>query len=37
MNPPPRLIFAAGDNGNFIRSLAFSPDGYHIATVADDG
>jgi len=37
MNPPPRMIFAAGDNGNFIRALSFSSDGYHVATVADDG
>ncbi|XP_076340067.1 WD repeat and SOCS box-containing protein 1-like isoform X2 [Tachypleus tridentatus] len=35
--PPPRLIYASGANGTWIRGLSFSPDGSHIATVADDG
>ncbi len=30
------MIFANGENGNFIRSVAFCPDGQHIATIADD-
>jgi len=35
--PPPRPIYASGANDNYIRSLSFSPDGEHIATVCDDG
>ncbi|XP_025017734.1 WD repeat and SOCS box-containing protein 1 isoform X2 [Tetranychus urticae] len=37
LQPPPRSIYAAGENGHFIRHLSFSPDGGHIASVADDG
>jgi hypothetical protein len=36
LRPPPTMIFANGENGNFIRSVAFCPDGQHIATIADD-
>ncbi|XP_013787389.1 WD repeat and SOCS box-containing protein 1-like isoform X2 [Limulus polyphemus] len=35
--PPPRLIYASGANGTWVRGLSFSPDGTHIGTVADDG
>jgi WD repeat/SOCS box-containing protein 1 len=35
--PPPLPIYASGANDNYIRSLSFSPDGEHIATVCDDG
>uniref|UniRef100_T1IJW0 SOCS box domain-containing protein n=1 Tax=Strigamia maritima TaxID=126957 RepID=T1IJW0_STRMM len=35
--PPPRPIFASGANGKWIRSVAFSPFGTHVASVADDG
>lgn len=35
--PSPRLIYASGANGTFVRSLSFSKDGAHLATVADDG
>ena len=36
MLPPPRLIYAGGDNGAFIRSLAFSKEGDHIVSICDD-
>ncbi|XP_070573263.1 WD repeat and SOCS box-containing protein 1-like isoform X2 [Ptychodera flava] len=34
--PPPSPIFAGGANDTWVRDVAFSPDGSHIATVADD-
>lgn len=37
MNPPPRPIFASGDNEHFVRHLSFSPDCEQLATVCDDG
>jgi WD repeat/SOCS box-containing protein 1 len=37
MLPPPRLIYASGENGHWIRSLSFAADGAHLASVADDG
>lgn len=37
LHPLPRLIYACGDNGTWIRGLSFSSDGAHVATVADDG
>ncbi|XP_042908906.1 WD repeat and SOCS box-containing protein 1 isoform X1 [Parasteatoda tepidariorum] len=37
LQPSPRLIFACGYNGTWIRDVSFSSDGAHIATVADDG
>uniref|UniRef100_A0A915JP94 SOCS box domain-containing protein n=1 Tax=Romanomermis culicivorax TaxID=13658 RepID=A0A915JP94_ROMCU len=35
--PAPRLIYASGANGFHVRSLSFSPDGEHLASVCDDG
>jgi len=35
--PPPRPIFASGANGKWVRAVAFSPEGTHLASVADDG
>ncbi|XP_076345651.1 WD repeat and SOCS box-containing protein 1-like isoform X2 [Tachypleus tridentatus] len=35
--PPPRLIYASGANGTWVRGVSFSPDGAHLSTVADDG
>ncbi|XP_054156101.1 WD repeat and SOCS box-containing protein 1-like [Oppia nitens] len=37
LKPRPTLMWAGGENGHHIRSVSFSPDGAHIATVADDG
>ncbi|CAG2161743.1 unnamed protein product [Oppiella nova] len=37
LKPRPTLVWAGGENGHFIRSVSFSPDGTHFATVADDG
>ncbi|XP_073520674.1 WD repeat and SOCS box-containing protein 1 [Phyllobates terribilis] len=34
--PPPTPIFAGGDNGRWVRSVSFSHDGVHIASLADD-
>ncbi|KAM6932963.1 WD repeat and SOCS box-containing protein 1 [Xenentodon cancila] len=34
--PPPSPIFAGGANDRWVRSVSFSPDGLHIASVADD-
>ena len=34
--PPPRLIYASGDNGAFVRSLSFSKNGDHLVTICDD-
>ncbi|XP_072013156.1 WD repeat and SOCS box-containing protein 1-like [Amphiura filiformis] len=34
--PPLPTVFAGGANNNFVRGVAFSPDGSHIATVCDD-
>ncbi|XP_044141014.1 WD repeat and SOCS box-containing protein 1 [Bufo gargarizans] len=34
--PPPTPIFAGGDNGRWVRSVSFSHDGVHIASIADD-
>ena len=36
MLPPPRLIYASGDNGCFVRSLAFSKNGDRLVSVCDD-
>lgn len=35
--PPPSLIFASGQNDGWVRSVAFSSNGVHLASVADDG
>jgi WD repeat/SOCS box-containing protein 1 len=37
VQPPPRMIYACGENGSWIHSLSFSPNGGLIATVCDDG
>nr|XP_060613039.1 WD repeat and SOCS box-containing protein 1 [Anolis sagrei ordinatus] len=34
--PPPTPIFAGGANDRWVRSVSFSHDGLHIATLADD-
>lgn len=34
--PPPTPIFAGGDNGRWVKSVSFSHDGVHIASLADD-
>ncbi|XP_071790159.1 WD repeat and SOCS box-containing protein 1-like [Asterias amurensis] len=34
--PPLLPVFAGGSNNNFVRHMAFSPDGSHFATVCDD-
>lgn len=34
--PPPSPIFAGGANDRWVRSVAFSHDGLHIASIADD-
>ncbi|XP_029467816.1 WD repeat and SOCS box-containing protein 1 [Rhinatrema bivittatum] len=34
--PAPTPIFAGGANGTWVRSVAFSHDGVHIASLADD-
>ncbi|XP_077995501.1 WD repeat and SOCS box-containing protein 1-like isoform X2 [Glandiceps talaboti] len=34
--PPPSPIFAGGANDTWVRDVAFSPDGSHIASIADD-
>ena len=36
MLPPPRLIYAGGDNGAYIRDLSFSEAGDHVVSVCDD-
>jgi hypothetical protein len=36
MLPPPRLIYAGGDNGAFVRALAFSKEGDHLVSICDD-
>ncbi|KAG1662726.1 WD repeat and SOCS box-containing protein 1 [Nymphon striatum] len=35
--PQPSMIFASGENDAYVRSVSFSNDGCHLATVADDG
>ena len=34
--PPPSLIFAGGQNGAFLRGLAFSSGGDHVVSICDD-
>ncbi|OCT92371.1 WD repeat and SOCS box-containing protein 1 isoform X2 [Xenopus laevis] len=34
--PPPTPIFAGGDNGRWVKSVSFSHDGVHVASLADD-
>uniref|UniRef100_A0A8C4QJ82 WD repeat and SOCS box containing 1 n=1 Tax=Eptatretus burgeri TaxID=7764 RepID=A0A8C4QJ82_EPTBU len=34
--PPPSPIFAGGANDHWVKAVAFSPDGMHLATLADD-
>ncbi|XP_061574664.1 WD repeat and SOCS box-containing protein 1 [Cololabis saira] len=34
--PPPSPIFAGGANDRWVRSVSFSSDGLHIASIADD-
>ncbi|KAG8122704.1 hypothetical protein E2320_018143 [Naja naja] len=34
--PPPTPIFAGGANDRWVRSVSFSNDGLHLATLADD-
>ncbi|XP_038058698.1 WD repeat and SOCS box-containing protein 1-like [Patiria miniata] len=34
--PPLSPVFAGGSNNNYVRHMAFSPDGSHFATVCDD-
>ena len=34
--PPPSYIISGGENGSFVRTVAFSPDNIHLATVCDD-
>lgn len=34
--PPPTPIFAGGANDRWVRSVSFSHDGLHIASLADD-
>ncbi|XP_069470712.1 WD repeat and SOCS box-containing protein 1 [Ambystoma mexicanum] len=34
--PPPSPIFAGGSNGHWVKSVSFSHDGMHIASLADD-
>lgn len=34
--PPPSPIFAGGANDRWVRSVSFSPDGRHIASITDD-
>jgi len=36
MLPPPRLIYAGGDNGAYIRDISFSKEGNHLVSVCDD-
>ncbi|KAI1292112.1 WD repeat and SOCS box-containing protein 1 [Halotydeus destructor] len=36
LRPPPSLIYACGENGNWIRSVSFAVDGAHVATISDD-
>lgn len=35
--PTPSAIYAAGENGAFVRGVSYSQDGVHVASVADDG
>lgn len=35
--PVPSAIYAAGENGAFVRGVSYSQDGVHVASVADDG
>ncbi|XP_006811797.1 WD repeat and SOCS box-containing protein 1-like [Saccoglossus kowalevskii] len=34
--PPPSPIFAGGANDTWVRDVSFSPDGSHVASIADD-
>ncbi|XP_064619011.1 WD repeat and SOCS box-containing protein 1-like isoform X2 [Lineus longissimus] len=34
--PPPHFMLAGGANGTYVRSVSFSHDGTHVATIADD-
>lgn len=34
--PPPTPIFAGGANDRWVRSVSFSHDGLHVASLADD-
>ncbi|XP_022105141.1 WD repeat and SOCS box-containing protein 1-like isoform X2 [Acanthaster planci] len=34
--PPLSIVFAGGCNNNYVKHMAFSPDGSHFATVCDD-
>uniref|UniRef100_H3BD06 WD repeat and SOCS box-containing protein 1 n=1 Tax=Latimeria chalumnae TaxID=7897 RepID=H3BD06_LATCH len=34
--PPPTPIFAGGANDRWVRSVSFSHDGLHVASIADD-
>jgi len=34
--PPPRLIYAGGDNGAYIRDISFSKEGNHLVSLCDD-
>lgn len=36
MLPPPRLIYASGDNGAYVRSFAFNKEGTHLVSICDD-
>lgn len=36
-SPPLSAIYAGGANSAYVRSVSFSNDGYHVATVCDDG
>lgn len=36
MLPPPRLIYAGGDNGAYIRDVSFSKEGNHLVSICDD-
>lgn len=36
MLPPPRLIYAGGDNGAYIRDFSFSKEGDHLISICDD-
>ena len=35
--PLPRPIYASGDNGSWVRGVAYAHNGCQVATIADDG